>query len=196
MFTQWERFSSLWYSKVDYRRRRTIGYARPQRSHSPRMIHFASLVYNVLFLFEGRKMNFRVPYGSREILNVFCGLGLTFSISRPLYGPQKFILRPEDKKIIYTTTDAICNIPSSATFGGFAPLGPKGRTRQEWYILRPWCIMYYFVRRPQNEFPRPIWKSRNPKCITLLYIEYFAASIRAAKSQFAAWGQQNYLKVK
>ena len=43
---------------------------------------------------------------------------------------------------------------------------------------------YFFVRRPQNEFPRPIWKSRNPKCITLLYIGYFAASIRAAKSHF------------
>ena len=55
-------------------------------------------IYN--FFFEGRKMSFRGPYRGHKILNVFCGLGLTFSISRPLYGPQKFILRPEDKKLL------------------------------------------------------------------------------------------------
>ena len=53
-------------------------------------------IYN--FFFEGRKMSFCGPYRGHKILNVFCGLGLIFSISRPLYGLQKFILRPEDKK--------------------------------------------------------------------------------------------------
>ena len=48
-------------------------------------------------------MSFRGPYRGHKILNVFCGLGLKFSISRPVYGPQKFILRPEDK-IIYLTS--------------------------------------------------------------------------------------------
>ena len=53
----------------------------------------------LFFLSEVRKMNFRVPYRSREILNVsHC---FTLCISRPLCGPQKFILRPEDKKIVF-----------------------------------------------------------------------------------------------
>ena len=63
------------------------------------MLHYASVVAYTIFLSEGRKMNFRVPYGSREIINVLhC---FTLCISRPLYGPQKFILRPEDKKKIF-----------------------------------------------------------------------------------------------
>ena len=61
----------------------------------------------IYYLSEGRKMNFRVPYGSREILNVLhypkcitlhC---FTLSISRPLYGPRKVILRSEDKRIMF-----------------------------------------------------------------------------------------------
>ena len=49
-------------------------------------------------------------------------------------------------------------------------------------------IYYFFVESPQNEFSRPTWKSRNTKYITLPYIEYSAASMRAAKSHFAASG--------
>ena len=54
-------------------------------------------------------MNFRVPYGSREILNVLhC---FTLCISRPLYGPQKFILRSEDKKnIIINSKEMVMEI--------------------------------------------------------------------------------------
>ena len=60
------------------------------------MMHFAFVV--ALLFFCAKAITFRGPCRGREILNVFCGLGLSFSISRTLYGPQKFILRPEDKK--------------------------------------------------------------------------------------------------
>ena len=55
-----------------------------------------------IFLSEYHKMNFCVPYGSREILNVLhCFI---LSISRPLYGPQKVILRPENKNSTFVLT--------------------------------------------------------------------------------------------
>ena len=48
------------------------------------------------FLSESRKMNFRVLYRGREILNVRqCN---TFNVSRPPYNTRKFILRLSDKK--------------------------------------------------------------------------------------------------
>ena len=49
--------------------------ARPQRSHSPRMIHFAFVVAYTIFL-------------RRKILNVFCGLGLHL-VFRGLYTGRK-----------------------------------------------------------------------------------------------------------
>ena len=82
------------------RRVRVLGpsVARQPKHALGGMLHYASMVAYTIFLSEGRKMNFRVPYGSREILNVLhC---FTLCISRPLYGPQKFILRPEDKNSI------------------------------------------------------------------------------------------------
>ena len=55
------------------------------------MIQCASVVVYTIFLSEDRKMNFRVPYGIREILNVLhC---FTVSILRPLYRLRKVILR-------------------------------------------------------------------------------------------------------
>ena len=50
------------------------------------------------FLSEGRKINFRVPYSSREILNILhC---LTFGISGPLYEMQKYIWQLRTTKYI------------------------------------------------------------------------------------------------
>ena len=61
-----------------------------------RMIQCASVVVYTIFLPQGRKINFCVPYGSCEMLNeLYC---LTLSILRPLHRPQKVILRPKEKK--------------------------------------------------------------------------------------------------
>ena len=87
-------------------------------------------------------MNFCGPYRDRKILNVRPKPRNTFSISWPLYGSRKFISRSSDKKTVYVTTGAGCIILASATFD----LNPKGHTRREWFISRPWCIMYYFQR--------------------------------------------------
>ena len=48
-------------------------------------------MYIHYFLFEVGKMNFRVSYGSRAILNVLQYFALS------IYGPRKVILRPKDK---------------------------------------------------------------------------------------------------
>ena len=89
------------------RRVRVLGpsVARPPKLALGGMLHYASVVAYTIFLSEGRKMNFRVPYRSREILNVLhC---FTLCISRPLYAPQKFIFWPEDKKIVFLARRSI-----------------------------------------------------------------------------------------
>ena len=70
-------------------------YSQAAKVARARMIRYASVVD--IFLPEDPKMNFRVPYGSREIhvLHRF-----TLSISRPLCGMRKVMLRPEDKNSI------------------------------------------------------------------------------------------------
>ena len=88
------------------------------------------------FLSEGRKMNFRVPYRSHEILNVLhC---FTLCISRPLYGPQKFILRPEDNNSTLYTKDAKCIILGECDLWGRAERGRQRSHSEECYRLRPW----------------------------------------------------------
>ena len=82
------------------------------------------------------------------------------------------------------TKDAKCIILGKCDFA-------KTRTRENVTLCVRGSIYYFFVRRPENKFSRPVWKSWNSKYITLFYIVYFAASIRAAKIHFAAWGQKS-----
>ena len=63
-----------------------------------RMIPYASVVVYTIFLSESRKMNFRVPYGSRETLNVLNCVTLRF---RGLYtGCEKSFCGPRTKKLL------------------------------------------------------------------------------------------------
>ena len=91
---------------------------------------------------------------------------------------------------LYAPRTQSVSFSASASFGAERSEAAKTRTRGNVTLCVRGSIYYFFVRRPQNEFSRPVWKSWNSKCITLFYIVYFAASIRAAKIHFAAWGQK------
>ena len=127
---------------------------QPSVARSPKvalggMLQIASVVVYIIFLFEGRKMSISRPYRGHKIRNVFCGLGLTFSISRPIYGPQKFILRPEDKNSTLYTKDAKCIILAECDLRSEAA---KGDTRRDVTDCVRGSIYNFFVRRPQNEY--------------------------------------------
>ena len=98
----------------------------------------------IFFLSSGREMNFRVPYRGHEILNVRPRPRNTFSISWPLYGSRKFISRPSDKKTVYVPRARNVSFSRVRPLAASLTLGPKGHTRREWYISRPWWIIYYY----------------------------------------------------
>ena len=102
---------------------------------------------------------------------------------------------PLEEIVHYAPRTQSVSFSASASFGTERSEAAKTRTWGNVTLCVRDSIYYFFVRRPQNEFSRPVWKSWNSKFIILFYIVYFAASLRAAKIHFAAWGQKNKVNV-
>ena len=91
-----------------------------------------------------RPQTFRVSYRSREILNVRqCLRVLRLYCATSIWDAKIHFAGFADKKIVYV---GMLYHSRSCDFDGLATFGPKALTRRDWYIFRPWCIMYYILQ--------------------------------------------------